>query len=200
MKESISVMAYRLANGFGHGWANVIPISSEWDREVPGVVLEEIVHWMNQDETTVGPGIYPANSHITRTGRVSWGPMTWYSDWEYHVSIHRSDTVVGGLGGGSITVLRACMSMSPSGLIVDIHLDSTRLAEQRHWRELLVCLQLLGLQDCDTPNSDSAWDQSICGCLGQSTVRHYEWNELTAQVDAGLIPNVDPIGVSYVED
>lgn len=204
-----SVMcAFRLAHARGHGWANMAQ-SIVADQIKQGISpclttdnLSEISASQDADDSTVGPGVRFALSHTTGSGRLSWKVR---QDNVVEVWLSRSDTVVGGLGGGSINVLKCTFEVGLSGLaLIDqeastvSRVEASPLAEARHWTCLLSVLCTLGAGDYHQPGEAFAPYTSCLQALGLYNDTTDGWWKRA--VEAGVVDDAEPFEFGVVVD
>ena len=209
MQTSNSVMcAFRLAHAHGHGWADMAQ-SIVADQIRQGISpclttddLSEISASQDADDSTMGPGVRFALSHTTGSGRLSWNVR---QDNFVEVWLSRSDTVVGGLGRGSITVLRCEFSVGLSGLaLIDSEASSASrikvspMAEARHWACLLRVLCVLGAGDYHQPGEAFAPYESCIQALGLYNDTTDGWWKRA--VEAGVVDDSEPFEYSVNYD
>ena len=212
MQTKNSVMcAFRLAHAHGHGWADMAQsIVAEQIRQgiSPCLTtddLSEISASQDADDSTMGPGVRFALSHTTGSGRLCWEIR---QDNTVQICISRSDTVVGGLGGGSINVLKCTFEIGLSGLaLIDSEassaskIEASPLAEARHWACLLRVLCTLGAGDYHQPGEAFSPYESCMQALGLYNDTSDGW--WRRAIEAGVVADAEPfefgVGVGYDE-
>lgn len=212
MQTKNSVMAaFRLALAHGHEWATLAyPVIEAQTRrgETPYLNesdLEEVAAVQDADTSTLGAGIRCSLSHTTGSGRLSWEIR---QDNTVQICISRSDTVVGGLGGGSINVLKCTFEIGLSGLaLIDSEassaskIEASPLAEARHWACLLRVLCTLGAGDYHQPGEAFSPYESCMQALGLYNDTSDGW--WRRAIEAGVVADAEPfefgVGVGYDE-
>lgn len=143
-QSPIYASAFRLAAAHYHGWAsNYISFFHE-EGIVPPSDIARINESMDADDSPFGPGIRPENSHRTGTGRTRWS-----ADQDgVIIDIHRPASVVRAVG--SLCVLQAVVTTNHKGEGIRLEMESSALAEDRHYISLFRCLWALDI----APNSN----------------------------------------------
>jgi len=178
-----SMAAWRLALRHGHRWAEDLYDGERVDFSPEAVEAALALSQADDMCTTV-----PSNYHTTATGRVVWAvtPVIDSATREralaVKLEIHRSDTVVGGLGGGTIPVIRVRLmadKKSGTGLIRAMNsVEVSPLCEKRHYIAMWHLLDALGQWDHGPEDECKLWDLVSRGCLGISRFDHFTHEDL----------------------
>ncbi len=170
--DNLRLAVWRLAAAHGHEWAadaNTLQCFGA-DGVAPLDDVERVYQeWMRTTPDNGLPaGLPPALSHVTGTGRVAWSQSAWRN--EVTLEVHRPSMLVGGLYGGTIPVLRAVVSVRADGTALTVSpLQSSPLAEDRHYRAMLQLLDVLEADSAEEPDPPPPMDDAWTTCVRRLT-------------------------------